>query len=340
MSNLRQTAFRVVALIGLGVSALLLAEYIASAPSLCTGDGGCNTVRESSFASILGIPTPVWGVSYFAAMLGISLLSDTRARTWLVYLTGAGALAAIGFLVIQAAVIGAFCTYCVIVDFSALALFALAWVVRKAEDAAAPSRATIASYGGITAAVCAIGLLTPSFAADDFDTVGITDVPDFILAAQKPGKVTIVEFMDFRCGTCKAMHEVFSKVLPEYGDKVELVYRHKPVVGPDDAARAWVCADKVGKGNEMAHELFSARGINPATADGIAQSLGIELGSFRDCVASKETAEHIARDLADADSAGITGVPVYWIGTARKGSITPAPALRAVIDEQMAKVEK
>lgn len=337
-NSLRLIAFRVVALLGLGVSALLLAEYMSDTPSLCTGAGGCETVRESAFASILLIPTPVWGLAFFAGVLGLSLLGDARSRARLFYLSAIGAFAALGFVVLQAAWIKAFCTYCLIADVSALTLFGLIWVIRKNDDPAPTSRNGILGYGAVTAVVVAIGLFIPSLASSDLDAAAL-GVPDFVEQAQEPGKVTIVEFMHFGCKHCRAMHENYARVLPEYGDKVEVLYRHYPI-GPHNAARASVCAADRGKGEEMNDALFESTDLSSRTTERVAQDLGIELGWFRDCVASEATAAAVDKDIADAKRVGITGVPVFWIGTRRVGGEISAHALRGHIAAALRDAEK
>ena len=344
-NRIRLTVFRVIALLGLGVSALLLTEYLSDAPSLCTGASGCETVRGSEFASILFIPTPVWGLAFFAGILGVSLLGDARSRTWTFYLGALGALAAVGFILVQAFWVKAFCTYCLIVDVSALVLFGLAWPWRspapqsadQAEELASSgslssstgSPGVIVGYGVATAVVVAVGLFIPRLAASDLDAVSIA-VPSFVGEAQEPGKVTIVEFMHFGCKHCRAMHANYTKVLPEFGDKVEVLYRHYPL-GSHNAARASVCATDRGKGEEMNDALFQATDLSPTATEQIAQDLGIELGWFRDCVNSEETAAAVDKDVADAKSVGINGVPVYWIGSRRLGGEISAHALRGHI---------
>src|SRR5262245_39279361 len=95
-----------VALVGLGVSALLLMEYLGPehAHALCGEGGGCASVRHSDYASFVGIPTPAFGVAFFAVVVAMCILSDSRTRQWQVILTSAGAAAGVVFIVLQVAV--------------------------------------------------------------------------------------------------------------------------------------------------------------------------------------------------------------------------------------------
>ena len=54
---------------------------------------------------------------------------------------------------------------------------------------------------------------------------------DPVLGASDP-VITIVEYSDFGCPTCRVWHQdgVMQKILAEYGDKVQFVWRDFPVI--------------------------------------------------------------------------------------------------------------
>ncbi len=72
--------------------------------------------------------------------------------------------------------------------------------------------------------------------------------------------VTIVEFSDFQCPFCSRAHPTVKKVLADYGDKVQLVYKHFPLVSihprAQKAAEAAECAKDQGKFWEFHDQLF------------------------------------------------------------------------------------
>src|SRR5438477_261341 len=43
---------------GLGASTILLVDYLRPAPVFCGPGGGCEALRHSAFAGVLGLPTP------------------------------------------------------------------------------------------------------------------------------------------------------------------------------------------------------------------------------------------------------------------------------------------
>src|ERR1041385_2761867 len=97
-------ALYVFALLGLGTSSLLVVDYLRTLPVFCDGGGGCDVVRQSAFAHLGGLPTPVFGVVFF---IGVLLFALWPARRLLVAWTAAGAPAALGVLLIPAVVLAA-----------------------------------------------------------------------------------------------------------------------------------------------------------------------------------------------------------------------------------------
>ena len=73
-------------------------------------------------------------------------------------------------------------------------------------------------------------------------------------------KVTIVEFSDFQCPFCSRALPTVRQVLREYGDKVQLAYKHFPLVSihprAQKAAEAAECAKDQGKFWEFHDQLF------------------------------------------------------------------------------------
>lgn len=115
----RPLALSALAFLGLGSSAYLLYEHYV-APIVCIGQG-CRVVDESIYSEIFGVPISVLGLMVYLAILGLSL-ARLRARN---PIDGYLALAIYGLALsgttfsayltyLEAAVIHAFCTWCVI----------------------------------------------------------------------------------------------------------------------------------------------------------------------------------------------------------------------------------
>jgi uncharacterized membrane protein len=114
------------AVVGIGITTYLLSVRASGATLSCT-TGGCETVQNSPYSEIFGLPVAALGLVGFLVLLGAALARGDLAR-----LIGAAvALAAFAFgaylLVVQVVVIGALCDWCLASDAvtTALAAFAL-----------------------------------------------------------------------------------------------------------------------------------------------------------------------------------------------------------------------
>jgi len=105
---------------GLGVSAYLMWGYTIPGATLACGDSsGCETVKNSAYASLLGIPLPVMGLVTYATLL-LLLLASNRFMTWTAYIALAifgislmGVLYSAYLTYLELFVIEAICRWCV-----------------------------------------------------------------------------------------------------------------------------------------------------------------------------------------------------------------------------------
>lgn len=115
----------VLALVGAGIAAYLLHVRSSGGTLLCA-TGGCETVQGSRYADVAGLPVAALGLAGFTALFALALLPGEPARL----ANAVVALGALGFgaylLVLQVAVIGAICQWCVATDLVTTALAALA----------------------------------------------------------------------------------------------------------------------------------------------------------------------------------------------------------------------
>jgi uncharacterized membrane protein len=113
--NRLRVAIAVLALAGAAIAGYLVHARTTGATLLCT-TGGCDTVQNSSYAEVLGIPVALLGGLSFGAIFLSALLRGELARV------GGAALAVSGLgfgaylLVIQIFVIGAVCDWCLATD--------------------------------------------------------------------------------------------------------------------------------------------------------------------------------------------------------------------------------
>ena len=114
--RLLRLALLAVSALGIGVSAYLTYVHYRPAALVCTGGGGCETVQDSKYAVLAGLPIAVLGLAAWIAALALTIWNSELART----LTVALALAALGFaaylVVLQLFVVDAICVWCMAND--------------------------------------------------------------------------------------------------------------------------------------------------------------------------------------------------------------------------------
>jgi uncharacterized membrane protein len=112
------TAVALVALVGLADAVYLTVEHLTGQSVRCMVVSGCDEVLQSSYATVAaGIPVAAVGaVAYFTvfSLATLAAFGYDGARKLLVPLVAVMFLATLWFLYLQAFVIRAFCTYCLI----------------------------------------------------------------------------------------------------------------------------------------------------------------------------------------------------------------------------------
>ncbi len=150
---------------------------------------------------------------------------------------------------------------------------------------------------------------------------------DHIRGAQD-AKVTVIEYADTECPFCKRFHPTLQQLIKEYPNDVRWVYRHFPLDALHSKARkeseATECAgDKFWAYLDRLYEVTPSNdGLDPAELPKIAEFVGLNRAQFEQCLSSGKYAQHVADDLADAESAGGSGTP-YSVVIAASGEKFP-----------------
>jgi uncharacterized membrane protein len=123
-------ALGAVALAGAAVAGYLTYVHYRPDALICTASGGCETVQESEYATLVGIPVALLGLLGYVAVIALTILDGPRARL----ATAVIALSAAGFalylVALQAFVIDAWCVWCLVNDLIVVPLLALLAVLR------------------------------------------------------------------------------------------------------------------------------------------------------------------------------------------------------------------
>jgi uncharacterized membrane protein len=317
---IQEIALRLLMLLGLGVSVLLLKEYLAPVPMMCGEGGGCEQVRASSFAHLLGLPTPIFGVFFFG--VGSLLCLWREALRWLFVWALFGALAAVSFIGLQFFVVEAICKYCMVADTSALLAFTLVLLRRSPPNFSLPSLG-LTTAGALLATFVALTWGEPNETSAP-EEIAASTIPAPLASEQKPGKITIIEFLELGCNACQERDETLRSLLEQYDTtKLNIVRKIVPKESQLAQARSLCCAAQLGFGEQMSAELFSSPGLSSLELEGVAARLGIDPISYRDCIDNLGN-DLVTRNVEDAKSLGVNQLPSIWVNAEKlQDNFTP-----------------
>jgi uncharacterized membrane protein len=117
-----------VSLIGLIDSVYLTVHHYTAEPVPCSLLEGCEQVLTSSYAEIAGIPLAAFGAAAYFVAFSLSLLTAFGdRRMWRIFGVHVTIMAIVSawLFYVQAAVIGAFCQFCLLSAATTLTLFLL-----------------------------------------------------------------------------------------------------------------------------------------------------------------------------------------------------------------------
>jgi len=125
-----------VALAGTAVAGYLTYVHYRPDALICTSSGGCETVQESSYAELVGIPVALLGLLAYLAVLALVLWDTEAARTAVAAIALGGAAFAVYLVALQAFVIDAWCVWCLVNDLLLVPLLAIlaVWRVLRPPD--------------------------------------------------------------------------------------------------------------------------------------------------------------------------------------------------------------
>ena len=155
--------------------------------------------------------------------------------------------------------------------------------------------------------------------------------------------VTVVEFTDFQCPACAAMHPVLEEVLKSYGNKVRFVVRDFPLDMHENARKAAEAANAAhaqGKFFEYAALLFkNQKALEVASLKKYASELGLNRARFDAELDRGIYAAEVKKDLEDGEIYGVGSTPTIFINGVQL-RVLNADGLREAIDRAAANVTK
>ncbi len=317
--------------VGTLIAVLLSSRESALRSFLCPAHGGCETVLQSGFSELRGIPLSTVGMIFYViqlalwlAVYGISAQGRRlRLLDGILGLALAGVTCSAGLMYVQFGILHAFCPLC---TGSALttggllvaAIRARQKLTREAAGASPSGAATLALFAVLPLAVFLTVNRSPGNTASQSLLIELspghrTGLPD--------APVQLSVFTDFECGFCNQLAPVLQRLAGEFREDLAIVYRHYPIEAHPRAYAAAVaaeCAAEQGAFGEYSEKLHADAGhLEDSDFIGLAAALGLDQARFTACLRSAPPRRAVDANVRDATRMGLEGVPAVFLNGRR-----------------------
>lgn len=151
--------------------------------------------------------------------------------------------------------------------------------------------------------------------------------------------VTIVEYSDYMCPACRRLHPTASKLRERYRDKVKWVFKDFPLKqheGAERLAEAARCAWEQDKFWEFQDELFNiSLPVDFNLIAIIAETLGLDMPQFIECVESRKYMFEVMQDKQDALGAGINSTPTILLNGRKLVEVKTEQEFNRIIEKEL-----
>lgn len=186
------------------------------------------------------------------------------------------------------------------------------------------------------------------------ETMGKIKVADRPVRGNPDAKVTIVNFDDFECPFCARMHStLMSEILPQYSDKVKIVYKDFPLSMHPWAQHAANDANCLAKESAPGYwELADYLHANQRAISGPQQNVqasfneldrlaldfgkknGADLTRLQACI--KAQSDSIVKaSMAEGEALNVSATPTVFINGERLEGALDADEVRAALNRQL-----
>jgi protein-disulfide isomerase len=153
------------------------------------------------------------------------------------------------------------------------------------------------------------------------------------------GKVTIVEFFDYRCVHCRKVASTIDQIMSSNAT-VRVVYKNFPVLGEPSvlAARAAVAAQQQGGWPKLHRAMLAYEGdFTVESLLTLGTSVGLDGEKLKTDMMSPETERALQANLTLAAALGLDATPSFVIGDRVIRGALSADAFQALVNEEAGK---
>ena len=165
------------------------------------------------------------------------------------------------------------------------------------------------------------------------------DDPQSWVGGNPEGDVTVVEFLDYRCGYCRRAFPEVEELIESDGN-IRFVVKEFPILGDQSvlASRFAIATQRVAgdEAYEAVHdELMTLRGeVNEASLEGIAADQGLDWNEISAEMNVPEVDARIEKSLALGQKMGINGTPSFVFGDQMVRGYVPLDVMREIVADE------
>jgi protein-disulfide isomerase len=163
--------------------------------------------------------------------------------------------------------------------------------------------------------------------------------------------VTVEEFADFQCPSCGIYYPELKKIETEFGDKLRVIFRERPLVPPHDhALLAAYAAEAAGLQNrfwEMHDKLYENQATWSTTSDLVpvftdyAKQIGLDTEQFKKDLNGEKVAARVFEDGKRVHALNVNSTPTFFVnGKEAIGDQWKPENLRAMIRQALSDAGK
>ena len=312
----------------------------------------CDTVAQSPYAILFGVPVSVWGIWGYGFFLGLLAFarpkkaSNRRMWTILFFMALGFSLFSLFLAIVSTYWIHSYCIVCIFSYAVNLMLLYFSWLVHNRFGCESifksirldvrylstypKSLGTILSFFGIGAVLMI--LFFPSY----WQTIpieisseisrGVTEDGHPWIGAEKP-ELVIEEFSDYMCLQCKKMHFFLRRMIQAYPEKIRLIHRHFPMdhtfnpvvkepfhIGSARLALIAIYFAEQGKFWEINDVLFNiSRETESITIRDLAKQAGLSLEDVKPVAQESALWKKLQQDIEAGIEYQLSGTPGFII---------------------------
>jgi protein-disulfide isomerase len=152
------------------------------------------------------------------------------------------------------------------------------------------------------------------------------------------GNVTLVEFMDYRCGYCRRAHPEVRDLL-EFDGEIKYIVKEFPILGDQSTMASRFAIATLQQAGDAAYKqvhdaLMNYTGeINQTALTRMAEGLGLDPQPITDHMDSAAVSEVIRENMALAQKLGISGTPSFILEDEMLRGYVPLDEMQRVVAE-------